>query len=62
MASESLGDYMDMLTEIEQGYDDEFSWVDSKFVFSMIQQLKENNDLSDKQKIAIRNIYCGRRK
>lgn len=56
--TESLGDYIDMLDTIEQGYDDEFSWLtDHSFISSIRKQIEDNKPLSDKQKEAIRNIY-----
>ena len=58
---ESLGDYLDMLNEIEQGYDDDFIWVDQEFITSLQTQILNKNNLSEKQKIAIRNIYTKRR-
>lgn len=58
--AETLGDYIDMLDEIEQGYDDDFKWVNQEFITSLRSYIDKNNMLSDKQKIAIRNIYTGR--
>ena len=57
MASESLGDILDMLEEIESGYDDDFKWVDQSFIASIRKQVDENNYLSEKQKAAVWKIY-----
>ena len=50
-------DYMDMLEAIEQGYDDNFKWVDDKFIESLRKQLDSGKEFSEKQKQAIMNIY-----
>lgn len=55
---EYLGDYMDMLEEIEQGYDDDFKWVDQNFIESLKEQLMKKGKLSEKQMQSIRNIYA----
>lgn len=55
-------DYIDMLDEIEQGYDDDFSWVDQTFISSLRTYIEKNNTLTDGQKKALRNIYTARSK
>lgn len=50
-------DYLDMLEAIEQGYDDDYKWVDQAFIASLRKQLEQKNDLSDNQKEALTNIY-----
>ena len=55
--SELVNDYLDMLDAIEQGYDDDFKWVDKSFIESLRKQIDSGKELSDKQKQAILNIY-----
>lgn len=55
--NESLGDYIEIIEEIENGHNDEFKWVDQTFIQSLKRQLFERNYLSDRQKEALRKIY-----
>jgi hypothetical protein len=50
-------DYLDMLDAIEQGYDDDFKWVDNIFIESLRRQIDAGVELSENQKQAIQNIY-----
>lgn len=57
LIDKDLGDYLEMIEEIEQGYDDDFSWVDQSFISSLKTFAEEKGYLTDKQKISLRNIY-----
>lgn len=50
-------DYLDMIDAIEQGYDDDFKWVDQSFIASLRKQIDSGKELSEKQKNALMNIY-----
>lgn len=52
-----MNDYLDMLEAIEQGYDDDFKWVDEQFIESLRKQLDSGKEFSEKQKQALINIY-----
>lgn len=54
-------DYLDMLDAIEQGYDDEYSWVDQEFISSIRKQIDSGKELSKNQIQAIENIFNGSR-
>ena len=52
-----IEDVYDMLEEIEQGYDDDFKWVDQSFIASIRKQIDSGKELSKAQEGAIESIY-----
>jgi len=50
-------DYLDKLEAISQGYADEYSWVDQKFINSLEHLIESGKELTQKQIVAIENIF-----